>query len=181
MPEDNSALCCFLFNIDIAIKIMIVLAALGIIGSIINILGSVQYIGSGVAGILLIAVLGLGQLVSIFCDYKFLMIFYAHYKKGDNHDDADRYRLVDTFKWLAYQVIAMNLSVSIGYLIMGLLSADYTFGDAFNIVLGQLAGIVIGLAFIYWWRLSFQNHVQKNSSGTVNIADPLQAAKELYS
>ena len=56
MPEDISATCCIVFKIDMAIKIMLGLAILGLVGSVLNILRTLEMISDAGGFILLIIV-----------------------------------------------------------------------------------------------------------------------------
>jgi hypothetical protein len=91
MAEDNTAVCCMCIKIDLAIKVLIAYSFLGILGAVLNILGTLGFLsGYGLGGIVLLVVVAIGNLASLFCIYKFFTVFWAHYKKGENHDDADR-------------------------------------------------------------------------------------------
>lgn len=78
MPEDISATCCIVFKIDTAVKIMLALAILGLCGSVLNILRTLSLV-TDIGGVVLIVLVTVGQLIAIFCDYKFIKVFYAHY------------------------------------------------------------------------------------------------------
>ena len=101
MAEDNTAKCCLCIPINISSIIFMVFAFIAMIGGVLNILGTLDYIGGGwgIGGIILLVCISVGNLASIFCNFKFFSVFYAHHKKGDSHDDADRQSLVGAFKW----------------------------------------------------------------------------------
>ena len=78
LTEDKTALCCFIIKVDWAIKIMLFITIAGAIGSVWNVIGCFAFLTYGLGGVVLLCIIGIGQLVSIYCDYKFIMVFYPH-------------------------------------------------------------------------------------------------------
>ena len=181
MGEDNTQKCCFCTQVDLAAKIMMVLGALGVVGNIMNILNILQYLSSGIGGIVLMIIVALGQAAGAFCYYKFTMVFYAHFKKGEEHDDSDRQSLVDAFKWMAYGIVAMNGATAIAWIVYGLIwgKDPIGIGYAIGVLISMLISTAVSFAFIYWWRLSFMQHVNNNNGGGEVKANPMEHAKEM--
>jgi hypothetical protein len=184
MAEDNTAVCCFCIKIDIAIKIMLVLTILSFIGSILNIVNTLSFLDSGIGGIVLLIIIAAGQAAAVFCYYKFIMVFYGHVKKEGDHDDAERQSLVDAFKWLAYGYAAMYASAAIAYIVYSIIWGKGDMGISYGIrmLVSNLISALISFAILYWWRLSFQQHVNNNNGGgpvDTNPMGAIAAAKEM--
>ena len=181
MGEDNTQKCCFCIPIDLAAKIMMVFGALGVIGNVLNILNVLQYLSTGIGGIVLMIIIALGQAAAAFCYFKFTMVYYAHFKKGEEHDDSDRQSLVDAFKWYAYAVVAMNGATAIAWIIYGIIwgKGELGIGYGISVLITMIISTLITFAFLYWWRLSFMQHVNNNNGGGEVKANPMAHAKEM--
>ena len=101
MAENNETKCCICIPIELATKILCLFTFLALISAVLNIVNTLDLLGEGIGGIVLLIIVAIGNCGAAFCYYKFVMVFWPHIKKED-HNDGDRDELVAAFKWLFY-------------------------------------------------------------------------------
>ena len=174
--------CCWCIGFPCAILTMLIFTVLSLIGCVLNILNTLNFISTyGLGGVVMCVIVAIGQICAAYCYVKFIQVYWPYNSNKGDHSDADRNGLVDAFKYLIYAAAAMYLSNAIAVLIFSIVWGKGDFGISYGIstLISMIISVCISFIMLSWWRNSFKNHaLESNGAGPVDFS--MVAIKEAF-